>query len=1095
MMHVQPPRMAPAGVHVLSSRFLDPAVERVELTMAEGLTVAEIVAVVLPGLPATEYGHCRVALTDARGSVILGQERWHRIRPKPGVTVTVRLAPGKNALQTVLQIAVSIAAIALGQFWLGPLISGSLGFAAGGLAAQAVGLAVTGVLQLGGAFLIGALFGGRRDDRSEKPTFVISGWQNEFTPDAPVPNLMGKLRIAPKLLMSWTEVVGDEIWFNALFTAGYGPVAHYDAKIGDTPVTEFDELDIVWREGWEADDPIRECRRSIFEDRFNGPVELTRDFIRDDNGEVAEPKEAPEKEVVRIAATDADELSVIIAFPGGLMRFNDEGDERSLAVGIRIRCRLVGTDEWELVDTLNIRAKKREAIYRQFSWKPAVRGLYEVGLTRMSEERTESKYIDRCAWYALQSIRPEYPLNFPHPLQLAFARAKGTHQLQGGLERFNFVGSRIALDWDSGAEEWVMRETQSPAAAARLFLQGPSNDFPVADSGIDLEDYQELAEFDALKGLSYNRMHDFEADVLQNLFAALAAGRANPRHDGVRHRVIIDRPQDITVDHLTPSNSRDFGIERTYFTQPDAFISKFNDETDNYQPRARLVLRPADIRRETLPELEAVPVVEGLRAEVWNDPLVDNIGPWIGKGGRWEKNPIRITELLDQPGVTNPRQIWLGGRRRFHELELRPDTIRLTQDGAVRVATRGDQVVGAWAQLVDGTQEGFWVKSARGDLIELDRPVEMQAGKSYACRWQDYSEEDTVGDGVLRAVATLPGKTGAIRLTGNPDKQPAPGTLLIFGEAGQESMALRVRATEPGDEMSTIFHLVAAAPEIDEKTDADALCVPAWDGRVGEIAALGDFATRLTDDDGHPLVDDDGYRLVDDEDLPAPAAPVIVGISTDGAPPEVAVQLRPGAGSAPVASYRAEHRLAGGGAWAADTGTAAEGVVRIDGYAVGDDIELTVQALDAEGEAGDFGPTVAYRVGADMRFLPEIETFEVTRLGTMWRYEWTVTALEEWQQAATILGAELRFRAGAWGDWEDLQPVLSELATTSPWDSSSPIGDGLYTFGIRLAALGGLFSEPVLIYAIAPPADIVLLTDDDGFVLADDDNYFIQEDA
>lgn len=120
-------------IPVLAARHLDPGFGRIETTMPEGMTLAEIVAAALPGASPSDLARFRVALVNAHGAMIVLPERWHQVRPKPGVRVVIRVIPGKNALKAVLSIVISIAAVAIGGWlagagWLG-LVPRTAGYA------------------------------------------------------------------------------------------------------------------------------------------------------------------------------------------------------------------------------------------------------------------------------------------------------------------------------------------------------------------------------------------------------------------------------------------------------------------------------------------------------------------------------------------------------------------------------------------------------------------------------------------------------------------------------------------------------------------------------------------------------------------------------------------------------------------------------------------------------------------------------------------------------------------------------------------------------------------------------------------------------
>jgi hypothetical protein len=910
---------------VIAAPMLDPGHNRIEMTLPAGLTVAEIVAAALPGAAELVLARARVVLSTPRGQALVERANWSRVRPRAGVAVVIRIVPGKDALKSVLSIVVSIAAIALGQFWLGPMIASGLDLT--GKAALFANAAATAGLQIVGSLLINALFPPPGQPDKEKPTYAIAGWQNQLAPDAPVPAVLGYHRFAPPFAArSWTEVVGDVLYLRCLFNFGYGPVEISDVKIGDTPIDNYDELEIDWRYGQADDEPVTLYPSQVIEHQHN--AELLRDLPRDDYGEIIKGEPAEDQPVSRFTAADAAEAAVIIAFPGGLAKFDKNGKQKAATVDIRIRARQVGAATWADVTTMSIRASRTEAVYRAYRWVLPSRGRYEVELTRMTAESTKASTQDRCSWLALQSFRPEYPIAFGKPLALAAVRVKATHQLNGQLDSFNAVVKRVCKDWDAGTETWIERATQNPASLFRWILQGPANPFPAADAEVDLAWLADWHEFCAAKGLAYNRIHDFAGSIADQLAAVAAAGRASPRHDGTKWGGVIDRPTDIVVDHVNSRNSRQFKLTRTYFEPPHAMRVSFLDEENDFQSAERVVR-------------------------------------WPGYEG-----DVTVTEQFDVPGVTNATQVFLATRRRQYELIYRPDTITAIQDGAVRVATRGDQVMGVWDTL-QSAQRAAAVVAVRGNLVELDQPVTMEAGKSYACRFLQVSDDGAgmaMTTSVVRQVLTWPGENRSIMLAG-PGALPDVRAVLTFGEAASESMALRVRAVEGGDDFSTVLHMLAAAPEIDELLDADE--VPAWSGRVGAEIEIPDAA---------------------------PPAPVVTGVQShqgdDGEPDGVTVLLRPANGSAVVVgNWILEHRLVGAPTWTAATGPAGDGGVTVTGYTRGQNVQLQALAQSTGGAIGAGTALLIFVVGSDLAALP--------------------TALTAVSVTAGLGGALLKFTPGA----------------------------------------------------------------------------------
>lgn len=774
-------------IPILAAPHFDPGAGRIEIEAPAGLTLAEHVALALPHASETDLCQARVTLVTDRGAEAVDRSVWHCVRPRPGVRVVIRILAGKNTLKSILSIVITVAAIAVGQIW-GPQFGAMLGLT--GKTATAVGTALlTAGVQVVGTLLLNALVPPvAPESREARHRYEISGWRNVLDPGGAVPVLLGRMRYAPPFAaLSHTEIVGDDQYVRALFTFGEGPIEISDLRIGETSIGEYTDVQVEIREGRDGDAPQTIIPRQIAEEAVG--VELTRPLPRDALGEVIEGQPSIETPVVRTTGADARSGSVILAFPAGMVRFDDEGRSHQEGVRIRIQQRLVTDTAWQTVTTLNIRAKKVEGFYRQHTWRFPSRGRWQVRMTLLTAENTDSKVQRRVTWAALQTLRPEYPLNYPRPLALLAIRAKATHQLSGNLDSVNAIGSLHCLDYDHGSGAWVERATSNPAALYRHVLQSAANPRAVSNAALDLEQLEDWHNFCRIHDLKYDRVLDQAGTTLREVLAEIAAaGRATPRHDGVRWGVTIDRPAELIVDHVGPRNSWAFATRRAYLRPPHAFRVPFLDATNDWKPAERIVRWPG----------------------------------YVGE--------ITLTEALDLPGKTDPAEVWREARRRMYEAIHRPDTYQVTQDGPARVATRGDTVTLSHFVL-DAVQTSARVQAVAGSLIELDEEVTIKSGKAYGIRFRVFANgNDTIGTSVVRTASAEPGETSLLSLDG-AGVMPKPGDLVYFGEASQEAFPLVVTGVEAAEDMASILHMVDAAPIIDTLLAADT--VPVWSGRVG----------------------------------------------------------------------------------------------------------------------------------------------------------------------------------------------------------------------------------------------------------------------
>ncbi|RUS64913.1 phage tail protein [Pseudorhodobacter sp. E13] len=889
-------------VPVIAAPHFDPGQRRITLEFPEGLTIAEMVRAALPCQPSAELAQVRVALVTARGTQLILPEHWARVRPKAGVRVVIRLVAGKNALKSVLSIVVAVAAFATGTWFAGSVLGLTAGTTAYSLAFAGASLAVTALGQL----LINALIPPiKPEDRNAANRYSISGLRNRLDPNGAVPVVLGSLRYAPPYAaLPYTEIVGDFQYVRALFNFGEGRVQLDDIRIGETSISEYSNVEIEAREGVDADTTIALYPRQIAEETVG--VALTRPLPRDELGEIIAGVATTDTPIVRTTGADASGASIILAFPSGMIRFDKEGRSHAEGVSVRVEYRRVDADDWVLLTQLDIVAKKLESFYRQHSWEFPTRARYQVRLTLLNDETTDSTIQRSVSWAALQTLRPEYPLAYPRPLSLVAVRIKATHQLSGALDNISALGTRICADYDHVSGLWVERATSNPASLYRYVLQAPCNPKAVSDAGLDLGLLEEWHDFCRIKGLSFNKVFDDSATSLRDVLTQIAAvGRATPRHDGARWGVTIDRAQDLIIDHLDAQNSSGLRATRSFIDHPHAFRVKFSDQTNDFKDAERVVR-------------------------------------WPGYTGE-----ITVTEALDMPGITDPDLIWREARRRQYEAIYRPDSYQVTQIGPVRVATRGDKVM-LNHYVLDSVQASARVRNVIGALIELDQPVEMVNGQAYAVRFRVFdteaAEPDSIGTSTVRTVKTVAGERDTLTLTGT-GPMPQIGDAVLFGRASAESLPLIVRGVERAQDNDEILHLVDEAPIIDTLLEADS--IPTWTGRAG---------AELIEDASAP-------------DTPRFSA-ITSGIARTGVANRIDYQLTAATGSVVTANFEVEHRLAGAASYSAIVLPVANGGGAMTTYAVGDQVELRARALAASGAASPWTANVTITVGADDAGIP-----------------------------------------------------------------------------------------------------------------------------
>ncbi|AWN55069.1 phage tail protein [Methylobacterium sp. 17Sr1-1] len=824
---------------------------------------------------------------------------WPGTRPRPGTHLLIQPVPAGDAMRNVLTIAVTVGAIALGQFY-GPLLAGSLlglpGAASGSLASL-LSAGITGTTLLAGTLLINALVPPRSDTK-EKPTYAIQGLQNQLTPDAPVPLILGRVRFAPPYAATpYTQAVGDERYVTAAFLVGYGPLVMRNWRIGETPIERFTDVILETRQGYTSDERLTLYTQQVIEEALSVALKTSQ-----------VPTGGPQ---IRTTASDCTGCEIDVTSTG-IYQVNKDGAYQNFTVNIGVRYCKSGTNNWQPGPAISITSNKAKALTRTVPITFPERGRYDIELTRSTTDWDEvdqsNKTIQRhgaTVWSVLRSLRPEYPIDFPEPLALAACRIRATGQLNGMLDALNCDVATLCPDWDEASGTWIVRETNNPASLFRYVLTGPAMAYPLTLAEVGaLEDWH---RFCAAKGLTYNRVHDFDATVLEVLGDVAAAGRASPHDTGEVWQVVIDRALTVVSAHISPRNSWSYQGKRPYTVFPDAFRISFLDETNGFAKAERLV-------------------------------------PWPGHSG-----DIRVTEKLDMPGVTNPDMVWREARKRQYELIHRPDTHTVNQDFEALTVSRGDRAQFSH-DVLDRTMVAARVTNvltvAGTTMVYLDEFVSMEAGQSYAIRFRRAD-----GASLLRTVATVPGEASWVRLTGagdipaGPTADDASGELAFFGPSSRESFAVTVKGFEAMEDFAARLTLIDHAPEIEALVDAEV--PPPWSGRAGG-PAQEQTGTPLA-----PIINNvvSGV-LASDAATPTNPVPVVVLLRAD--PLETLT----------IASFEVRHREIGAATWMSAPGSAAAGAVVLPGYEKGDGIELQARAISVLGTPGSWTASLTHQVAA-----------------------------------------------------------------------------------------------------------------------------------
>lgn len=767
--------------------------DRVDLVVPDGLTIAEMLEIA-QGDPIL-LAHAHVWIHDQ----YIPRHLWHRVRPKPHALVTVRVVPhggggggSKNPLRTLLTIAV----VAAAAFVSGGALGGVFG--AGTFGAKIA----AGVVLVAGNMLVNAIapirpptlpgLSGSGSSSRDSPTLFLEGARNDARPYQPVPVVLGIHKEIPPLgVQTYTEIVGDDQYLRMLVVWGYGPLKIENIKIGTTSIDDFEDVEIETREGRPGDDPITLIPDTVTQDDFSILLTQASDWHE------------------RTSDSNADELSVDVVFPQGLVYFTDSGGRGERTVAIQIQFRVAGGSPlaswstptftattvdaaWISGDTITFTHNRTSAVRHGFRWSVPTRGTYEVRIRRTTTDSNDTRIYDTVSWSVLRTITDEDPLNFPYPLAVTALSIRATNQLNRTVDELSATLSSY-VDSYAGSEA----VSNNPADLFRHVLQGNGNEARVADSLVDNEKLEDWYAFCTDHGFTFNMVRDYESSVWDTLADIAAAGRASPTVNAEgKWSVVYDYEQTIPVQHFTPRNSWGFEAEKNFPEQPDAFKIRFINQEKEYGNDERIVY------------------ADGFDA--------NNAESFAG---------------LDFPGVTDPDAIWKHGRFHIAQGKLRPEQWNLNADFEYIVANRGNLVLVTHDVLLVGLKSGRIKEVITGGSPAqitgaiLDETLTMEADTDYGL-----SIRTVINKEVTKQIVTSVGDQTTVTFT-TPFALGtiAAGDLFGFGILGDETIEGLVLSIEPQGDENARVSIIPNSPAI---YSSDTGTIPPFDSKLTPLVAV-----------------------------------------------------------------------------------------------------------------------------------------------------------------------------------------------------------------------------------------------------------------
>lgn len=1010
--------------------------DRIETWVQAGRTLQSILEELQPNPELRQFAH--VFIEDQ----LIKPEFWHVVRPKVGQRVTVRVVPGnrtvRKAILTVVLLVITYFVPALAPYTMAAIAG-----------IWAYKLVPKPHIPDGG-------------DIEAPRGFGLGGTRNQMHPYGAIPLILGRHYLVPPYgARPYSELIGDDQYLRILFLLGYGPLQIEDLRIGQTPIDEFEFADSPQvRNGLITDPPTTLYPGVVIEE----PLSIT---LREEDSWV-----------VRTSATDADEISVDITFPKGLVRFDDGGKRLVHSVQIEAQYRLSGDSTWQDLaphldvperfiparvwaaeehrltiskvtgepalhtwdDTpppntftvakvtsefsqwgdyigffvtdmrdpeitqfgaghhaptrvgSNIRIapgrmpmpaftvseKTTSAVRRSVTFKVA-KGQYDVRLRRITEHTDDDRHVEEVAWSALRTFRDEepiraagsgvHPAGYLPPMAKVAMRIRASERLNGVVDEFNCIATSVCPDWNAATQTWVTRPTSNPASLYRWVLQGPFNRSPVPDSMIDLEELQAWHAECAANGIEFNAVIDAARPRVEILTAIATVGRAvRTRRDG-KHSVIRDRVHTTPVQVFTPRNSRNFSAARAFPEVLHALKVRFIDSASGWQRGERIVYD------------DGYALSPG--TDVWGGPAL----------------AATKFETIDLYGVTDSDQAWKDGRYHLAQLRLRPEVYTFEADVEHLVCTRGDLI----EMQHDVPMIG--VRSARIKSVDTVEGTTEIVIDEFVPLTDEYAFGVRVrrSDGTFVEAAVLyPGEdedTDTLHLASLIEV--APGDLVMYGQAGLETVKLIVHSIDINEDLSAKITALDYAPEIHTAPTAP---IPPYDPQMSDVADVGQ----------RPPPPPKILSVISD-------GTVLIPLGNGTLQSRILISLSAGEGTVATERFRTQHRPSGSSKWVASP-DALLPISEISITPVEDleEYEIRVQAVSHNGAASEWVTLQHVVIGKTGR-PATVSNFQMQALAGIARLRWDLHPDADVRVGGQI---EIRYTSRLLNaDWSEAVPI------------------------------------------------------------------------
>jgi hypothetical protein len=729
----------------------------------EGVTVWEIIQDA--GIEKRFLLSVEVTISSGTKSTVVPMHMWDRVRPRAGSHVLI----GPKVHGPVAGLLLSAVIPQAASYVAGTLFA----LEAGSMAYALTYAAVTIV----GALAVNALIPppvAPGQILQDDPNYSITGTGNAENRYGVYPTVLGRHQIyPPKTARGFTEGEGDEIYYRGRYTFGYGPVALEALRIGTTPITEFEGVELEFLNVDQTETLARMPELAGLVKAWRSGTEalsLYPDDIAEDAYSVRLEKDV---QVTRTTRERAVSATADVTCQG-LVKFGSNNSKQTHSLDVKFEFQKVGDTGWTDAGTETYSGASTANLRFSKLIEFPEAGEYDVRVTRLTEDSDDTTIRDDAFLTAIRSVQAGELPSHADIAEVA-VKIRASDQLNGQLDDLNGIALQMAPVWNGSA--WsALQPVRHPAWIYARALMGPMIAKPLADARLQLQDLLDWATEEP--HWTCDAVIDQSTRVADVLDMICGAGRARRFLRDLKYSIIRDGGAGPIVQQFSPRNSYGFKGRRIFPKEIHGF-------------RVRCISERLEWQQDEI--------------------LVHADGFHAGNATEFETLELRGV-VLSKDDATGGNA-WRLGRYHLAQIVLRPEEFSWQSDLEHLRVNMGDKVRLVHDVPLIGVGSGriTSLEASGGDLtaLSLDEEFALE-GAAYRLIVRQATGEEVIFQAGPPQIEGGPWTPAA----GTPSAGIAAGDLVLVEETTQESMAVLVKSIHHSSGQQATLTGVPAAPEV-----------------------------------------------------------------------------------------------------------------------------------------------------------------------------------------------------------------------------------------------------------------------------------------